>query len=445
MTCSALAAFRSSISALLVWLVLLPAPAAAADQRFIIRTQDVVNGLEAVNTACVYIGCTVQYGLDGSLGRVFLVTAPDTVDPQSFLALIVTLTGIQDAEIDVVVRTMGTDPGSAPPALLDTEPVSYYGATVQRGYVGQPANGILGITAVQSQFGVTGLGVTVAVIDTGIDPDHPAFAGVLVKGHDFTRNVEGGSEKGDVDQSVIFVLDSSNTVHVSPSTMTMLDPSTTAALDAPEYAAFGHGTMVAGCIHLVAPRANIMPIKAFRADGSGYSSDVIRAIYFAVDKGAKVINMSFSFATPSDEVARTIDYASSTGVISVGSAGNGGLRTLVYPAARSNVIGVAATRDDDVLTTFSNFGPELAWLAAPGEGIVTTYPYGSYAAGWGTSFSAPFAAGEATLLAEVYSQITPAQAADAAAHAVWFSSEVRWGRIDMPAAIAALRTALGLP
>lgn len=439
-----LATFHGFILTILLFLTLSPAPA-AADQRFIVRTQDGASGLETVSSACTVIGCTVQYGLDGILSSVFLVTTPDIIDPQSFLAQIVTLAGIQHAEIDVVVRTLGADASSAPAALLDAEPVDYYGATVWRGYVEQPANGILGIRAVQNQFGVTGLGVTVAVIDTGVDHDHPALAGVVTRGHDFTRNQEVGSEKGDVDQSIMFVLDSSNTTQLSPTKMTMLDASTTEALSAAEYAAFGHGTMVAGVVHLVAPRATIMPLKAFRADGTGYLSDVIRSIYFAVDKGAKVINMSFSFATPSDELAYTVDYASSKNVVSVGSAGNSGLRTLVYPAALSNVMGVASTTDYDALSTFSNFGPDLAWVAAPGEGIVTTYPYGTYAAGWGTSFSAPFAAGAAALLAEVYSQVTAAQAADAESYAVWISSEVKWGRLDMTAAVTRLRTSLGLP
>lgn len=433
-----------SIATLLLVLALVPT-AAAADQRFIVRAQDGTGGLATVSSACSVVGCAVRYGLDGALGRVFLITTSDLVDPQVFLAQIVTLAGIQHAEIDAVVFTTSTEQGGTPPALLDVEPVEYYGARVWRGYVEQPANAIVGIRAAQTQFGVTGLGVTVAVIDTGMDGGHPALARVLTKGRDFTRDLEGGSEAGDVDQSTSFVVDTSNATRLSPSHMTMLDTSTTEALKSSKYAAFGHGTMVAGVIHLVAPQATIMPLKAFRADGTGYLSDVIRSIYFAVGEGAKVINMSFSFATPSPELASTIDYAGSKGVVSVGSAGNNGLRTLVYPAGLSGVIGVASTTDADVLSTFSNFGPELASVAAPGEAIVTPYPFGSYAAAWGTSFSTPFVAGAAALLAEVHAQITPAQAADAASFAVWMSSDVRWGRLDLPSAVTALRTALGTP
>jgi subtilisin family serine protease len=201
--------------------------------------------------------------------------------------------------------------------------------------------------------------------------------------------------------------------------------------------------MVAGAIHLVAPHATILPLKAFRSDGRGYSSDVLRAIYFAVRENAKVINMSFSYATLSRELQRAIDFATARGVVPIGSAGNGGQRILVYPAALPNVIGVASTTDVDTLSDFSNFGPDIAWVAAPGEAIVTTYPLGTYAAAWGTSFSTAFAAGTAALLAETGSQLTTTQAHDAEGHAVWISFEVNRGRLDIPSAIQAWRSTLG--
>src|SRR2546422_6667019 len=86
--------------------------------------------------------------------------------------------------------------------------------------------------------------------------------------------------------------------------------------------AFGHGTMVAGIIHLVAPTAQIMPLKAFKADGTSNLFDILRAIYFAVDHGAKVINMSFSMVNSSPELVRAINYANGHGLICVSSAGN---------------------------------------------------------------------------------------------------------------------------
>src|SRR2546426_10763559 len=72
---------------------------------------------------------------------------------------------------------------------------------------------------------------------------------------------------------------------------------------------FGHGTMVAGIIHLVAPTAQIMPLKAFETDGRAHLFEILRAIYYAVDHGAKVINMSFSTEQRSAEMKRAINYA----------------------------------------------------------------------------------------------------------------------------------------
>ena len=90
-------------------------------------------------------------------------------------------------------------------------------------------------------------------------------------------------------------------VWVNQETAGVVDQETAGVVDTTKYAAFGHGTMVAGVVHLVAPRAYIIPLKAFKADGSGYTSDVIRAVYRAVQQGAKVLNMSFSRPTSSAE------------------------------------------------------------------------------------------------------------------------------------------------
>jgi subtilisin family serine protease len=98
--------------------------------------------------------------------------------------------------------------------------------------------------------------------------------------------------------------------------------------------------MVAGLIHLVAPTARIMPLKAFAADGTATLFDIERAIYYAIDHGAKVINMSFSMDTASDEFTQAIDEASGHGLISFASAGNSGRSARVYPAALCNVMGI---------------------------------------------------------------------------------------------------------
>jgi subtilisin family serine protease len=201
--------------------------------------------------------------------------------------------------------------------------------------------------------------------------------------------------------------------------------------------------MVSGIIHLVAPTALIMPLKAFKADGTGYLSDVLRAIYFAVQNGARVINMSFSFSTYSAEVANALKYANRHRLICVSSAGNDGKEEIVYPAALSGVMGVASTTNNDTLSTFSNYGEELVWVAAPGEGIITTYPFGTFGAGWGTSFSAPFVSGAAALLLNVSMSFNESSAERALANAVWISPDLGNGRLDLYQAVAAGPSALG--
>ena len=322
----------------------------------------------------------------------------------------------------------------SPAGLYDSAPVTYFGSTVWDGYVNQPAARIVRLADAQDIFNVTGAG-TVAVIDTGIDPSHPAFANVLVSGYDFTRNVAGGSELNDVQQ-----WDTSGQPtpgQVTQSTMAVVDPYNATTLGGSNYVAFGHGTMVSGIIHLVAPGARIMSLKAFNANGLGYLSDVLRAMYYAVKNNAKVINMSFSFQAASPEMQKSIQYAGTRGVICAAAAGNDGEDVTVYPAGYTKlVMGVASTSDSDILSSFSNYGEDV-WVAAPGEAIITTYPHGTYAAGWGTSFSTPLVSGGIALLVSLSHDVSQSQAANAMSFAHWISPEVGHGRIDLYEALSA--------
>ena len=107
----------------------------SAHQRFVVRT----TGLQALNLGCLLAGCTVRYALDGGVGRLFLVTTSDFINPQTFLASLLSQFGIVDAEADYAVRTLGADAGAAPPGLYDRTIVDYYGSGVWHGYVAQPA------------------------------------------------------------------------------------------------------------------------------------------------------------------------------------------------------------------------------------------------------------------------------------------------------------------
>jgi subtilisin family serine protease len=420
--------------------VLVQARPADAEQRFILRTPAVLGGgANLVQLICSLAGCQVRYPLDGSLQQVFLVTTGDAVDPQAFLALLSRLPGVENAEIDLLVQAVADDARQAPPGLSDREPVNLNGRLVWRGYAEQPAAQRVQIDEAQGATGSTGRLVKVAVIDTGVDPRHPVLQPFLTDGYDFTRDVPGGSERADVTDGSGGECEDVDQTEAEPalvnqSSMAVVDQSSMAVVDDPSHAAFGHGTMVAGVVHLVAPEAAIMPLKAFRSDGRGYNSDIIRAIYYAVKRNAKVLNMSFSLGEPSAELRRAAQHAMSRGSLIVASAGNNGEHAAMYPAAISGVIGVPSTDESDVISSFSNFGEDLFCVAAPGEAVITTYPFGTYAAAWGTSFSAPFVSGTAALLAELTPSITQSQLRSATGNALPIPG-VACGRLDVFRAI----------
>ena len=423
---------------LFVLVTLFSPPAEAAGTRVIVRVN---GGATVIQGICALLRCTVNFGLGDPAGQVFLVTS-SSLYPNLFLSTLQAQIGVVDAELDLLGNVQSAAGTEVPQALYDSTPITYFGTTVRRGYVNQPANGIVGISQTQSAFNVAGAGI-VAVIDTGVDSSHPVLVPVLLPGYDFTRNTASADEKGDVSQSTAAVVDGSSPAWVSQSTAAVVDQSTAAVVDQSQYGAFGHGTMVAGVVHLVAPQAYILPLKAFNADGSGYTSDVIRAVYRAVNAGANVINMSFSFATASSELSQSIAFANKNNTICVAAAGNDGRSVAVYPSAyTSRVMGVASTTNGGARSTFSNYGPTV-FAAAPGEGVVTTYPWGSYAAAWGTSFSAPFVSGAAALLVDVASA-NESGASQSIAHAKWISSDLGNGRLDLYQAVAAWRAALGL-
>src|SRR6184192_3293263 len=415
---------------------------ATADNRVIVRTTN----LQALQTLCTLPTiCTVVGGLDGTLNQLFLVTTP--LDVTTFLNLLGSTVGIVDAEADRLLSLNSLNHVTTPPpGLSDTTLVNYYGSTVWDGYVNQPAAQIVGISQAQSIFHVTGTGI-VADIDTGVDPNHPVLQPVLLPGYDFTRNQPGGSVMTDFTGTP--PSGSSNIAQVNQSTAAVLDQSTAAVLDCNQqtpcqYAAFGHGTMVMGIIHLVAPQAQLLPLKAFSSDGTGDLSNILHAVYYGVQNGANVINMSFDMTSNSLEFSKAMDYANQNGVICAASAGNDGMEEIVYPAAYQNdVMGVASTSDTDTRSSFSNYGNAIVWVAAPGEAIISTYPFGTYAAGWGTSFSAPFVSGAAALLRNRRLNMNESKAAAAVAHAVYVGHDMGNGRLDLTQALQATPAGTG--
>jgi thermitase len=223
--------------------------------------------------------------------------------------------------------------------------------------------------------------VVVAVVDTGVDLGHPDLQGHLVDGHNFVRE------------------------------------------DRPPQDDNGHGTHVAGTIAAslnnnigiagVAPSVLIMPVKVFGRTGRGTDESVAAGVYWAVDHGAWVVNMSFGPASsgtqPTPLVEEAIQYANGLGAVVVLAAGNRGASEPPTLSESPGVISVAATMPNDARAPFSNHGPWVH-LGAPGTGILSTFFDGTstYRAESGTSVAAPYVSGVAALLLSVRPWLKPA-------------------------------------
>jgi Subtilase family len=407
--------------------------------RLIVRTND-ANGLKR---QCSLLKCQVLAPIDGLINSLFVIVVPNLLDPQLVLAIVRALPGVVDAELDQVVNvvTGGATATQAPPSLVNTTPVQYYGSTVWAGYLNQPATQLINLPRTQQQFNLTGRGI-IADIDTGVDPNHPVLKPVLLQGYDFTRNQAGGNEMNDLPAGA--PVTETPCVNCTPGTVNqrsiaMVDQRSIAMVDGPKYEAFGHGTMVAGILHLVAPKASLLPLKAFKADGTGQLSDIIHAVYFAAQNKANVVNMSFDLTSSSNELSKAITSAEAQGVVFVASSGNDGKIEMVYPAGYANVMGVASINDENQRSTFSNYGNQIVWISAPGEAIVTTYPFGGYAAGWGTSFSSPLVAGTVDLLNSESTTLNQNTAKLALSHAdPLLAIGMGVGRLDVYQATASL-------
>ena len=414
---------------------------AAAQNRYIVRT---TGGLTSVLNLCLAANCQVQGSLDGAVGQTYLVTSTGNLISNLLsgtLNLVESLLGIKSIEPDQLLPIPQKPVSNIPPGLNDRTPVNYYGTLVWHGYAAQPAAQIIRLTDAQNGFNIGGSGI-VAVIDTGVDTSHPVLQPVLLPGYDFTRNQPGASEwldvpqlqNGDNDDNS----DDQGPVVVQQSSVAVLDQSSVAVLDGGPYAAFGHGTMTTGLVHLVAPKSKILPLKAFTSNGTGYLSNIISAIYYAVQHQANVVNMSFDVSTSSAALSQAVSYANQNGVVLVAAAGNENTSAPVYPAAlNGNVMGIASTTNWDTRSTFSNYGNTDVWIAAPGEYVISTFPGGTYASASGTSFSSPMVAGAVALMLNAKTSLNQTSASSALSHAIKLTPDLHNGRLDVYQAVSA--------
>jgi subtilisin family serine protease len=274
-------------------------------------------------------------------------------------------------------------------------------------YLTQPA--LLLIRANQAGSYYAGYGVTVADINSAVDFSHPALQGHLTGGYDFVA--AQGSTYALLNQSLSNFLDqtSSNflgsgepidsptSAFMTQSDLSFLDGGPPPGLITGPSVAYGHGTIVAGLIAAVAPRAMIMPLRVFDSNGRADVFTIAKAIYYAISNGANVINMSFGMNTSSRSVQDAITAATNSNVTLTGSAGNANSAAKQYPAAYPAVISVAATDLQDKKANFSNYGTSID-VSAPGVNVISAYPGGYYVMASGTSFSAPIAAGNAAIV-----------------------------------------------
>jgi subtilisin family serine protease len=220
---------------------------------------------------------------------------------------------------------------------------------------------VLNLHLEEAQSYTLGGGVTVAVIDTGIDLNNPLFAGrITTNGFDFVDNDVVPNEE-------------------------------------PDGPGYGHGTFISGLIRLVAPNAMIMPLRAFGQDGSATSFNIARAIRYAKAHGAKVINMSFGLQGTDASIRDAMNDVSQI-VYMVASAGNDNQDSLHFPASgTSRTLAVAGTAAGDKKATFSNYSYGVR-ASAPSVNLYSAYPNNRWAYWSGTSFSTALVTGEAALL-----------------------------------------------
>ncbi|MFV9510424.1 S8 family peptidase [Tepidibacillus sp. LV47] len=215
--------------------------------------------------------------------------------------------------------------------------------------------------------------ITIAILDTGVDLEHPDLKPNLVDG------------------------------------INLLDKKAKPQDDN------GHGTNVAGIVAAVGNnsigiagilwRAKLMPVKVLDKKGEGDSFLVGQGIRYAVDHGADIILLSLGEPVFTPFMKEAVDYAVAKNVLIVAASGNEG-NQLNYPAAFSSVLSVGAVDQDDEYARYSNYGQQLD-VVAPGDGIYTTQLGGQYTANSGTSMAAPQVAGLAALLYQKYPDLTP--------------------------------------
>jgi subtilisin family serine protease len=263
---------------------------------------------------------------------------------------------------------------------------------------------------------------TVAIIDSGIEIQHPD----LVNHHSINAIEANGRTGVDDDQNGLVDDVVGFDFHRQ--------------MGAPHDES-GHGTHVAGIVHQIAPQAKVLSLKFIDAEGRGSTFNAIRAIDYAIQRRVQVINASWGGSAYSSLLDQAIQRAVQAGITFVAAAGNEGrsldLRSS-YPANMPNVVSVASSNASDTLSDFSNFGSNVT-LVAPGEDIYSTVMGRSWDYMSGTSMAAPQVAGAIALLKSVQPQANSSQIAQQlcqSSDAFSNSGTSRCGRMNVGTAVS---------
>jgi subtilisin family serine protease len=255
--------------------------------------------------------------------------------------------------------------------------------------------------------------VIIAVVDSGVSPVHPEFAGRLVAGYDFINKDDDPADD------------------------------------------HGHGTHVAGIAAAgingvgtvgVCPECKIMPVKVLNERNGGTWSSVSKGILFAVDNGADVINLSLGATVSSTTLISSVQYALDHDVVVVAAAGNLANNAPFFPAAAPGVVGVSGTDAEDRYWPVSNYG-DFIDVAAPGVNIYSSYYSLANGSGYaymsGTSMASPFVTGLAALIRSRRPDLSAVEVAGLLSSTAKDLGDPAWdryygaGRVDAHAALVA--------
>ncbi len=295
---------------------------------------------------------------------LFLLRVPTPQNPNSYADSLEYLAAVDDADLNTVQST---------PEAIRQMVLGAVGGFMTD-FTGQSTTGRLHID--EAHHVSTGTGQIVAILDTGIDFTHTAFSGRLSPyGRDFVDSDYDASEDANgVDDD-----------H-----------------DGTPDDGYGHGTMVAGLVSLVAPDAVLLPIRVLDDEGRGDAFTICKGIQYAVEQGATVINVSFGANTPLPVIADQLEHAQALGVVVVAGAGNNSSNSaLFYPGAYPTSIMVTAVDSVDVKASFADYSSHVS-VCAPGVNVRSSYPGNGWAMGSGCSFATPLVAGEVALIRSAF-------------------------------------------